>query len=152
MSGSKRRAEKGRLFADMGCITLFKNYRKKVYSSAFFLDTDQRLKLKVSGVAGDRQNPHRVRVAEAPLPALDGNDRAARLDQIQFQTSPQAISNTVVHLLTETMSIHVRFRLLTKQYSHQSATGGSQCPSVRGTTRGNKPCAGEADEMSVRYE
>ena len=40
----------------------------------------------------------------------------------------------------------------TDEHSHQSATGDSRFPSVRGTTQGNKPCAGEAGERSVRYE
>jgi len=44
------------------------------------------------------------------------------------------------------------FCLRAEWHSHPSATGGSLCPSVRGTTRGNKPCASGADEMSVRYE
>jgi hypothetical protein len=131
---------------------LKKKLQEKTIQLSFSFKHRPRLELKVGGVIGDRQNPHRVSVAKAALPTLDGNDRAARLDQTQFQTHPQAISDTVVHLLVETMSICVCLRLHTRQHSHPSATGGSQCPSVRGTTRGSKPCAGEADELSVRYE
>lgn len=65
------------------CITLsIKFTGKKVQSFAFLLNTDQGLKLEVGRVIGDRQNPHRVGVAKAALPALDSNDRAASLDQI----------------------------------------------------------------------
>ena len=57
---------------------------KKQYTTfRSLLNTDQRLDLKVCGIVGDRQNPHRVRVAKTALPTLDGDDRAARPDQIQ---------------------------------------------------------------------
>jgi len=59
-----------------------KIYKKKVQSFALLLNTDQRLKREVGRVIGDRQNPHRVGVAKAALPALDSNDRTASLDQI----------------------------------------------------------------------
>ena len=82
----------------MCAYVIEEKYREKVYGFMSFLNTDQRLELKVGRVIGDRQNPHRVRVAKAALPTLDGNNRAASLDQIQFQTSPQAISDAVIHL------------------------------------------------------
>ena len=135
------------------CITLsIKTTRQRHTASYFLLNTDQSLQLKVGGVTGDRQNPHRVGVTKTALPALDGNDRAAVLDQIQFQTNSQAVSDAVVHLSTESTSTIVHVRLQKKRHSRPSATGGSQCPWVRGTTQGNKPCAGEAGERSVRYE
>ena len=154
MSGSKRRAGKGRLSLPPAYVynAIDKNYKRTVYSFVFLLNTDQRLELKVGRIIGDRQNPHRVGVAKAALPALDSNDRAASLDQTQFQTSPQAISDAIVHLSTQNMSADSCFPSWEELYSHPSATGGSRCPWVRGTIQGNKPCASEADERSVRYE
>jgi hypothetical protein len=136
-------------------ITQSKNYREgtgiQLWLSTL-LTTDKGLELKVGGVTGDRQDPHRIGVAKAALPPLDCNDRASGLNHAQAQANSQAISDAVVHLFPENTLAHVRLRSQDKQYSRLSATDDFQCLSVRGTTQGNRPCADGADERSVRYE
>lgn len=89
-------------------ITPSKNYRKNSTQLRLFtsLTTDERLELKVGGVIGDTQDPHRIGVAKAALPPLDRNDCASRLNNAQFQTLSQAISDAVVHLFPENVLAH----------------------------------------------
>lgn len=49
-------------------------------------------------VRGDGQDSHGVGVSQTTLPALDSNDRASGLDDVQLETSSQSKSDTIVNL------------------------------------------------------
>jgi hypothetical protein len=62
------------------------------------LCTPQRHAFQIRRVGGHTQDPERVGVAQSSLPALDGNDRRARLDDLELERTAQAEPNPVVHI------------------------------------------------------
>ena len=56
------------------------------------------LHLQVSGVCRHGEDTEGVGVAEAALPALDGNDRRASLDDVELERRGQTVTDTVVNL------------------------------------------------------
>jgi hypothetical protein len=66
--------------------------------------TTQRLRLKISRISRDRQDPQRVRVSKAAFPALHSDNCGARLDQAQRNSTAQSKSNTIIHLEQQSIS------------------------------------------------
>lgn len=71
--------------------------------SLFFLTfslcgSAQRLRFQISRIGRDREDPQRVRVSKAALPALHSDDRTAWLDQVQSNSAAQSKSDAVIHL------------------------------------------------------
>ena len=56
------------------------------------------LHLEVSGIGGHREHAERVGVAEAALPALDGNDGGAGLEDVESNGIAETKADTVVDI------------------------------------------------------
>ena len=64
----------------------------------FCLVSTQVLHLEVRGVSRDGEDTHRVGVAQAALPALNGDDRRSGLQQVQREGATETKPDTVVDL------------------------------------------------------
>ena len=80
------------------------NYRSAARIAAPLVGA-QRLLGQVRRIRGHGQDTERVGVAKTTLPALDCDDRRARLDDVEQERVPETETDTVVDLRGNTVSV-----------------------------------------------
>lgn len=71
---------------------------RRLIAVRYTLVRAQVLHLEVGSVCRHRQNTHRVGVAQAALPSLDGDDRRAGLDEVERERATKTEPDAVVDL------------------------------------------------------
>lgn len=69
-----------------------------LFSSHSLCGSAQRLRFQISRIGRNREDPQRVRVPKAALPALHSDDCTAWLNQVQSNSAAQSKSDAIIHL------------------------------------------------------
>jgi hypothetical protein len=89
-------------------------------------------------------------MAKSALPALDGNNGASGLNDVERERAAQTESDAVVDLDNNRLALRISVILV--RNSHQPATDGRQYPEAQGTRTDRHHGGGGSDERSAHCE